>query len=123
VNELLDRKPWKKDPLYFKNVKISATALIKMVNHAKLGSDRSPPVEVMGLMQGKFIENTFIIFDSFALPIEGNETRVNAGAEANAFMIDWTEDLEKAGRKELNVGWYHSHPGFGCWLSGIDVKT
>ena len=21
------------------------------------------------------------------------------------------------------VGWYHSHPGYGCWLSGIDVNT
>ena len=20
------------------------------------------------------------------------------------------------------VGWYHSHPGYACWLSGIDVK-
>jgi COP9 signalosome complex subunit 5 len=21
------------------------------------------------------------------------------------------------------IGWYHSHPGYGCWLSGIDVAT
>ena len=21
------------------------------------------------------------------------------------------------------VGWYHSHPGFGCWLSGVDIST
>jgi len=21
------------------------------------------------------------------------------------------------------VGWYHSHPGFGCWLSMVDVTT
>ena len=21
------------------------------------------------------------------------------------------------------IGWYHSHPGYGCWLSGIDVST
>lgn len=21
------------------------------------------------------------------------------------------------------MGWYHSHPGYGCWLSGIDVNT
>lgn len=21
------------------------------------------------------------------------------------------------------MGWYHSHPSFGCWLSGIDVNT
>ncbi|KAL5674837.1 hypothetical protein ACJX0J_010968, partial [Zea mays] len=28
-----------------------------------------------------------------------------------------------AGRLENVVGWYHSHPGYGCWLSGIDVST
>ena len=21
------------------------------------------------------------------------------------------------------VGWYHSHPGYGCWLSAVDVQT
>ena len=28
-----------------------------------------------------------------------------------------------AGRPEMVVGWYHSHPGFGCWLSGVDINT
>ena len=27
------------------------------------------------------------------------------------------------GRLENCVGWYHSHPGYSCWLSGIDVNT
>ena len=27
------------------------------------------------------------------------------------------------GRPEMVVGWYHSHPGFGCWLSGVDINT
>ena len=27
------------------------------------------------------------------------------------------------GRTENVIGWYHSHPGYGCWLSGIDVNT
>jgi COP9 signalosome complex subunit 5 len=35
----------------------------------------------------------------------------------NAFL------LEQVGRLENVVGWYHSHPGYGCWLSGIDVST
>lgn len=26
-------------------------------------------------------------------------------------------------RPEMVVGWYHSHPGFGCWLSNVDVNT
>jgi COP9 signalosome complex subunit 5 len=26
-------------------------------------------------------------------------------------------------RPENICGWYHSHPGYDCWLSGIDVGT
>jgi len=35
-------------------------------------------------------------------------------------MIDL---LKQTGRPEMVVGWYHSHPGFGCWLSGVDCNT
>ena len=28
-----------------------------------------------------------------------------------------------ANRPETVVGWYHSHPGFGCWLSSVDINT
>ncbi|PJF38403.1 MAG: hypothetical protein CUN55_17385, partial [Phototrophicales bacterium] len=33
------------------------------------------------------------------------------------------ELLKKTHRYENVVGWYHSHPGFGCWLSGTDIHT
>ena len=31
--------------------------------------------------------------------------------------------LLQVARLENVIGWYHSHPGYGCWLSGIDVST
>lgn len=31
--------------------------------------------------------------------------------------------MKQVGRDQICVGWYHSHPGFGCWLSGTDVET
>lgn len=31
--------------------------------------------------------------------------------------------LPLSSRPESVVGWYHSHPGFGCWLSSVDVNT
>ena len=46
ANEIYAAKPWKKDEHYFKKVKISAVALIKMVMHTKSGGN----IEVMGLM-------------------------------------------------------------------------
>ncbi|KJA26913.1 hypothetical protein HYPSUDRAFT_36079 [Hypholoma sublateritium FD-334 SS-4] len=112
-------QPWKKDPHFFKSCRISAIALIKMVIHARSGV----PYEIMGLMQGKVMGNTLVIMDSFALPVQGTETRVNAANEANEYMVEYVNQSEKAGRLENAIGWYHSHPGYGCWLSGIDVNT
>jgi COP9 signalosome complex subunit 5 len=77
----------------------------------------------MGLMQGKVMGGSIVIMDSFALPVQGTETRVNAANEANEYMVEYIQESEKAGRLENVIGWYHSHPGYGCWLSGIDVNT
>ncbi len=38
-------------------------------------------------------------------------------------MIQYLEACEKTNKEEPGLGWYHSHPGYGCWLSGIDVDT
>ncbi|GAM27607.1 hypothetical protein SAMD00019534_107830 [Acytostelium subglobosum LB1] len=118
-NDFLKSKPWAKDPHYFKTVKISAIALLKMVMHSRSGGK----LEVMGLLMGKVEAHTMIIMDSFALPVEGTETRVNAQADANEYMIEYLDLIRKTGRLENAIGWYHSHPGYGCWLSGIDVST
>lgn len=117
--DILTAKPWEKDPHYFKDMKVSALALLKMVMHARSGGT----LEVMGLLLGKVDANTMIVMDSFALPVEGTETRVNAQAQAYEYMADYTENAKIVGRLENVVGWYHSHPGYGCWLSGIDVST
>ena len=61
--------------------------------------------------------------DSFGLPVEGTETRVNAGSEANEWMCQHIDACELVSRPENVCGWYHSHPGYDCWLSGIDVST
>ncbi|KAI9742009.1 MAG: COP9 signalosome catalytic subunit rri1 [Cirrosporium novae-zelandiae] len=112
-------KPWAKDPHYFKHVRISAIALLKMVMHARSGGS----LEIMGLMQGKVTDGTFIVTDAFRLPVTGTETRVNAQDEANEYMVNYLQQARESGRMENAVGWYHSHPGYGCWLSGIDVGT
>jgi len=94
-----------------------------MVMHARSGGD----LEVMGLLQGKIENHTFIVMDSFAIPVVGSETRVNPGADAMEYIIGYMELIQShrdtVCKSENEVGWYHSHPGYGCWLSGIDVST
>ncbi|KFA65470.1 hypothetical protein S40285_00541 [Stachybotrys chlorohalonatus IBT 40285] len=112
-------RPWTQNPNYFKHVRISAVALIKMTMHARSGGS----LEVMGLMQGYIDGDTFVVTDAFRLPVEGTETRVNAQGEANEYLVKYLDLCRLQGRQENVVGWYHSHPGYGCWLSGIDVET
>ncbi|PAA90559.1 hypothetical protein BOX15_Mlig014433g2, partial [Macrostomum lignano] len=117
--KLVQGAPWSRDPTYFKYARISATALIKMLMHAKSGAKH----EIMGIIRGRILPNTMVVTDSFALPVEGTETRVNAQAQANEYMCTYHEDSRRVGRQDNVIGWYHSHPGYGCWLSGIDVTT
>ncbi|KAM5533562.1 hypothetical protein V8D89_012778 [Ganoderma adspersum] len=114
-----NERPWARDPRYFQVCKISAVALIKMAIHARSGV----PYEIMGIMQGKVVGRSLVVIDSFALPVQGTETRVNAQNEANEYMVQYVQGSEQVSRLENAIGWYHSHPGYGCWLSGIDVNT
>ncbi|KAF1345674.1 COP9 signalosome complex subunit 5 [Delphinella strobiligena] len=117
--EIRNKHPWRSDPQHFKHVRISAVALLKMVMHARSGGS----IEIMGLMIGYVQQETFIVTDAIRLPVEGTETRVNAHTEADEYIVKYMEDSRQAGQMENAVGWYHSHPGYGCWLSGIDVTT
>jgi COP9 signalosome complex subunit 5 len=57
------------------------------VIHARSGV----PYEIMGLMRGKVVERSIVILDSFALPVQGTETRVNAGDQATEYMVQFLE--------------------------------
>jgi len=97
---------------------LSSLSLIKMLRHGKAGI----PIEVMGLMLGKFIDQTHIqVQDVFAMPQTG--TGVSVEAIDPVFQTKMLDMYEQNGSSDVIVGWYHSHPGFGCWLSGVDINT
>jgi 26S proteasome regulatory subunit N11 len=99
-------------------IQISSLALLKMLKHGRAGV----PMEVMGLMLGRFIDDyTVRVIDVFAMPQSG--TGVSVEAVDPVFQTAMLDMLKMTGRPEIVVGWYHSHPGFGCWLSGVDVNT
>eukprot|EP01117_Protostelium_nocturnum_P006106 TRINITY_DN21_c1_g1_i1.p1 TRINITY_DN21_c1_g1~~TRINITY_DN21_c1_g1_i1.p1 ORF type:complete len:311 (+),score=88.31 TRINITY_DN21_c1_g1_i1:173-1105(+) len=97
---------------------ISSLALLKMLKHGRAGV----PLEVMGLMLGEFVDDyTVKVVDVFAMPQSG--TGVSVEAVDPVFQTKMLDMLKQTGRPETVVGWYHSHPGFGCWLSGVDINT
>jgi len=120
LQKTLNDAPWRKNPQFFTTCLISPLALLKMTIHARSGS----PLEVMGLMTGYVSGTSIIVTDAFRLPVEGTETRVNAQAEADEYQVNFgIASRDGGGQQENPIGWYHSHPGYGCWLSGIDVGT
>ncbi|KAI8586270.1 multicatalytic endopeptidase [Geranomyces variabilis] len=99
-------------------VYISSLALLKMLKHGRAGV----PMEVMGLMLGEFVDDyTVRVIDVFAMPQSG--TGVSVEAVDPVFQTKMLDMLKQTGRPEMVVGWYHSHPGFGCWLSSVDINT
>lgn len=99
-------------------IHISSLALLKMLRHGRAGV----PMEVMGLMLGEFVdEYTVRVVDVFAMPQSG--TGVSVEAVDPVFQTKMMDMLKQTGRSESVVGWYHSHPGFGCWLSSVDINT
>ncbi|KAF9128955.1 multicatalytic endopeptidase [Mortierella sp. 14UC] len=99
-------------------VYISSLSLLKMLKHGRAGV----PMEVMGLMLGEFVDDyTVRVIDVFAMPQSG--TGVSVEAVDPVFQTKMLDMLKQTGRPEMVVGWYHSHPGFGCWLSSVDVNT
>lgn len=99
-------------------VHISSLALLKMLKHGRAGV----PMEVMGLMLGEFVDDyTISCVDVFAMPQSG--TTVTVESVDHVFQTKMLDMLKQTGRPEMVVGWYHSHPGFGCWLSSVDVNT
>ena len=89
-----------------------------MLKHGRAGV----PMEVMGLMLGEFVDDyTVRVIDVFAMPQSG--TGVSVEAVDPVFQAKMLDMLKQTGRPEMVVGWYHSHPGFGCWLSVVDMNT
>jgi len=69
---------------------VNADHSLKVI-HARSGV----PYEIMGLMQGKVVGTSLVVMDSFALPVQGTETRVNAANEANEYMVEYIGKSEK----------------------------
>lgn len=102
---------------------ISTLAISKIVSHAVRGGDK----EIAGYMVGFPKDRTFFVTDAVEFPLIGSTSRVEVadqiGDQIHEYVFNIADLQKKVGRLHNFVGWYHSHPGFGCWLSGIDVNT
>ena len=69
---------------------------------------------------GKFVVS-FERFVEVTRPQDQSETRIAFGASAWS-TLDRQLEIYKPKKFEL-VGWFHTHPGWGVFLSGEDINT
>jgi proteasome lid subunit RPN8/RPN11 len=77
-------------------------------------------LEAMGLLVGKVYqykgENYVLVEDYLTGLLQASSVSVKFNEETLGFLASKIED-------RIVVGWAHSHPGYGCFMSSTDIKT
>lgn len=98
---------------------ISETVVQSIIAHAD-----SDTKEVMGLMIGKAFRDDGGQYATAERTITSDlmstDSSVRFDMDSPERLMDAVDDLSE---DEVMVGWYHSHPGFGCFMSETDVTT
>jgi proteasome lid subunit RPN8/RPN11 len=78
----------------------------------------------MGLLLGEILtwrgEGYAMARDVATAPLEATAVHVRFDAER---LEELCASLEMCRFRYVIVGWYHSHPGYGCFLSDTDLAT
>ncbi len=109
-----------------KDIIIELEAMQKMLLHVYEFGNFEDEIkkwkEVYGLLIGKVTENGLIILD--AAPItHGTSRGVEFKNKDYIFAAKINDMLLNNQKNEFFVGWYHSHPAIGLFLSGVDLKN
>ena len=78
------------------------------------------PYERIGLLMGEFHDDELWINDLVVGGKEGTETSCILSSEKLASVAD---DIIKGRLEGRIVGWYHSHPSYGIFMSETDLNT
>lgn len=101
---------------------INKHAEAKMRNHAL--SMRDKTIEVMGLMLGEvrtWKGQTYVLVrDVVTSDLDATSVSVKFDSGGLEKLFGKLDDV---GFDYVIVGWYHSHPGYGCFMSETDLAT
>lgn len=100
----------------------------RVVNLIKLHAASNETVEVGGVLIGSYAQDkepdTFSVFITDVIAAEkavSSQTSVEITAEAWAGI--WKKIDNRFPDQRIIVGWYHSHPNMGIYLSNSDMMT
>ncbi len=97
-------------------VSMSKDAMSKVIDHAK----STPEKEVIGVLTGRMDNQTLIVEDAVSGETVRSEKNVVMPGETLAKIAD---DIINRRTKGNIIGWYHSHPGYGVFMSEVDKET
>ncbi|MFX1394048.1 MAG: Mov34/MPN/PAD-1 family protein [Promethearchaeota archaeon] len=88
-------------------------------------------IEVFGYLVGEIFtwsKDLYVIIEEQVFVKEGTESTPYTVAQIQGSAGKYEEEFQKLKQMKNNenlriVGWWHSHPNFGCFLSSTDVKT
>ncbi|MHA1212303.1 MAG: Mov34/MPN/PAD-1 family protein [Candidatus Heimdallarchaeota archaeon] len=98
------------------DVEISPLAYSKIIDWTSSNTER----EIGGYLIGYVKTGKVIITEAVYATAESNPTYVSFD---NMLQFQIIEELDKKGKGETIIGWFHTHPGMGCFLSGTDIAT
>lgn len=114
-------KEFRKRSVSGADIFVDESVISKIALHAELGYLENE--EVMGLIMG-----TVYVDDEGEYAVaKGTATSGLVATDSSVkFDPDTIEDLFSSmdeNECKTVVGWYHSHPGFGCYLSDTDMRS
>jgi proteasome lid subunit RPN8/RPN11 len=95
----------------------SVTILSSLLDDITDYSVKCIPKEAIGLLGGREIRPKELIIDRIVFVSEGDEISVSFSEE------DFTAFENILEGNSYCVGWWHSHPGYGLFLSQTDIST
>ena len=97
-------------------VSMSKEAMSKVMDHVK----STPKEEVIGVLIGRMDDETLFVEDALSGKAIKDENNVVMPGETLAKIAD---DIVNKKAKGNIIGWYHSHPGIGVFMSEVDKDT
>jgi len=99
--------------------------LERIIEHGRIGGQ----LEVFGYLVGeifKFNDQSYIVIEEELFIKESGDSQQYTIQQLEGFSGKFHQMLKELRRKKENfliLGWWHSHPDFGCFLSKTDVTT
>ncbi|MBK5112601.1 MAG: Mov34/MPN/PAD-1 family protein [Candidatus Heimdallarchaeota archaeon] len=97
-------------------IEISPLAFSKVIDWTSSNTER----EVGGYLIGKIDNEKVKIIETTYAVKNSSPTHVSIDEMAQFQII---KEIEKRDGKETIVGFWHTHPGLGCFMSGTDIAT